>query len=120
MPTTTTVAPPAPGSHLSLQPVPIYDNRLILGTGVSLEAQGIDTRSAQGFQSVGLIHPWIADLKNGNGRCILIRADYDTGGWSEIVCDKDGVPASVEREVDGHVLRFTILYDGIQVYSVPR
>lgn len=119
MPTTTTVDPPAPGTHMSLEPVPIYDNRLILGTSNSLDAQGVDTRSAQGFQSVGHIHPWIADLKNGEGQCILIRNNYTTGGWSEIVCDEDGQPASVEREVDGALLRFTIVDDGIQVYGVP-
>ncbi len=120
MPTTTTVAAPAEGTHLSLQPVPIYDNRLILGTGNSLDSQGIDVRSAQGFQSVGLIHPWIADLKDQTGQCILIRRDYVTGGWTEIVCDENGVPASVEREVDGALLRFTITGDVVDVFNVPR
>lgn len=117
MPTTTTVEPPAPGAHLRLQPVPIYDDRLILGTASSLEAQGIDVPSAQGFQSVGSIHPWIANQKDGTGRCLLIRQDYDGGGWSEIVCDAGGVPASVEREVDGRTLLFTIVDGAVDVYT---
>ena len=98
----------------------LTSERFILGTGIALDEQGIDVGSAHGFQSVDSLHPWIADLKDGRGKCILLRSDYVTGGWSDIVCDEDGVPAVVERERDGALLRFTILGDAVDVYSVPR
>jgi hypothetical protein len=115
------VLPPAPGTYVTLRPDPVLDaDRLILGTGVWLDEQGIDVSSAHGFESVGTIHPWTAKLKDGSGQCILIRSDYGTGGWSEIVCNTDGVPAWVERAVGGAVLRFTIAGDGVQVYNVRQ
>ncbi len=116
---TASVPPPARGTHSSLDPVPGYDDQLILGSGIWLEAQGIDIASAQGFQSVGLIHPWIADMQHGGGQCILIRKDYSTGGWSEVVCDTAGAAASVERRVDGVLLRFTIADGRIDVFALP-
>ncbi len=114
------VLPPAPGTYLSLRQDPILDDRLILGTSASLDAQGIDVSSAHGFQSVDTIHPWTANLKDGSGKCILIRQNYSTGGWSAIVCDAHGVPASVEREIDGALMRFTISGDAVDVYGIPR
>lgn len=113
------VTAPPPATHLTLQPVPEYDVRLILGTSEGLHTQGIDVASAQGFQSVSGIHPWIANLRDGSGQCILIRKDYQSGGWSEIVCDAGGAPAAVEREVDGDVLRFTIVDGHIDVTVLP-
>ncbi|MFD4957297.1 hypothetical protein [Microbacterium sp. NPDC058389] len=115
------VFPPAPGTHFALAPDPVLTaRRFILGTSVALDEQGIDVGSAHGFQSVDTLHPWIADLKDGDGMCILLRTDYVTGGWSDIVCDQAGVPAVVERELDGALLRFTIVGGAIDVFSVPR
>jgi hypothetical protein len=117
------IFPPAPGTHIVLEPDPVLTSRrFILGTSVALDEQGIDVESAHGLQSVDSLHPWIADLKDGTGKCILMRTDYRTGGWSDVVCDAPGVPAVVvrERERDGALLRFTIVGDAIDVYGVPE
>ncbi|MBW9111162.1 hypothetical protein JNB63_19805 [Microbacterium trichothecenolyticum] len=84
----------------------------LLGSYTWLEDQGIDADLIQGFQSVGGVEPWTAPLADGSGDCILIRAD-DDNGWRDIACDSPGVPAEVERTVDGAILRLTIGVDGV-------
>jgi hypothetical protein len=111
---------PTPGSFLALPPDPVLNVRVLLGSGVWMVENGIDSGSAQGFQSVGAIHPWTADLQDGSGRCILIKSDYAGGGWSDVVCDAEGLPATLERELDGQTLVFTIGDHAVDVYAVPR
>jgi len=111
--------PPGPGGRLSLEPDPCLTAHSLLGSATWLEDQGIDTWAIQGFQGVADIEPWIADLKDGSGRCILLRAD-DHNGWGEIACDAGLVPASVERVVGDLVLRFEIEDDAVAVSATAR
>lgn len=113
------VLPPAPGTALILRPDPVLDDRFILGTYSRLEGMGIDVPSAQGFETVGTITPWTARLKDGNGMCILLRAGGNNG-WSEVSCDAVDAQASVEREVEGVVLRFTIVGGAVEVQALSR
>ncbi|MFH8250107.1 hypothetical protein ACH3VR_07060 [Microbacterium sp. B2969] len=119
-PTLPDLAAPAEGTHVTPPPDPPQDARVMLGTRSWLDEQGIDFMSAQGFQRVAGIQAWTAPLTDGTGWCILIRKDFSGGGFSEVACDADGAPARVEREVDGALLRFTIVGDAIDVYNVPR
>lgn len=103
---------PAKGERLTLDEDPCLTAKSLLGSYTWLEDQGIDADLIQGFQSVGGVEPWTAPLADGSGDCILIRAD-DDNGWRDIACDSPGVPAEVERTVDGAILRLTIGVDGV-------
>jgi len=110
---------PAPGEHLTLELDPCLTAKSLLGTYMWLEDQGIDADLIQGFQRVAFNEPWIAPLADGSGRCILMRAP-NGNGWATIMCDSVGVPASVDRIVDGSDLRFVIENDAIAVYVTAR
>ncbi|MEU1970651.1 hypothetical protein ABZ477_03270 [Microbacterium sp. NPDC019599] len=114
------IASPAEGEHVTPLPDPTQDERVMLGTRSWLDQQGIDYVRAQGFQRVGGIQAWTAPLKDGTGSCVLIRTNFTGGGFSEVACEAAGVPAQVERDVDGTLLRFTIIGSAIDVYAVPQ
>jgi hypothetical protein len=107
---------PAPGERLALEQDPCLTAKSLLGTYTWLEDQGIDADLIQGFQSIAGIEPWTAPLADGTGTCILIRGD-DRNSWGTIACDSTGLPATVERTVDGLVLRFVIENGVIAVYA---
>ncbi|WP_203579382.1 hypothetical protein [Microbacterium hibisci] len=108
---------PAPEDRVILEPDPCLTARSLLGWGLWLEDQGIDSSLIQGFQSVAGLRPWIAPLADGSGRCIIVGW-ADGGGSGTVACDSAGVPATVERTADESVLRFLIEDGGIAVYAV--
>jgi len=112
-------SPPTAGTHLALPKDPVLTIRALLGLGAWLDENGFDSATAQGYQSVWRVSPWTAELADGSGTCLLMRADYAGGGWSEAVCDGPGAPAVIEREVDGRLLRFTVDGDVVDVYAMP-
>ena len=110
---------PAPGEHLTLERDPCLTAQSLLGWGMWLEDQGIDSSLIQGFQSVAGLGPWTAPLADGSGRCIIVgSADGHSSGT--VACDSAGVPATMERSAGDSVLRFVIENGAIAVYAASR
>lgn len=107
---------PEPGEQVILEPDPCLTARSLLGWGVWLEDQGIDSSRIQGFQTVAGLGPWIAPLADGSGRCIIMGS-ANRGGSGAVACDSAGAPATMERSASGSVLRFVIESDAIVVYA---
>ena len=110
---------PAPGEHLTLELDPCLTAQSLLGWGMWLEDQGIDSSLIQGFQSVAGLGPWTAPLADGSGRCIIVGSS-DSHSSGTVACDSAGVPATMERSAGGSVLRFVIENGAIAVYAASR
>ena len=110
---------PSPGDHLTLELDPCLTARSLLGWGMWLEDQGIDSSRIQGFQSVAGLRPWTAPLADGRGRCIIMGS-ADGTGTGTVACDSAGVPATMERSAGGSLLRFVIENSAIAVYAASR
>jgi len=110
---------PAPDAVLTPPPDPCLTAHSLLGSATWLEEHGVDSASVQGFQAVAGIEPWTASLNDGSGSCILLRRD-DRNGFADVDCRSDGTAPSVEREVDGAVVRFSNEGGGVEVTVSSR
>jgi len=108
---------PEAGGHVTLQPDPGLTGSNLLGALEWAIDRGLDVTTLQGFRRAGTFEPWTAKTSDGCGSCILIG----TGGgglvWDQLACEYNGVPPSVERPVDGSVLRFTVDGEVSDVYA---
>ncbi|WP_344066521.1 hypothetical protein [Microbacterium pumilum] len=105
---------PAPGAHAALAQDPALTWESLHGALLWVEGQRLDYTSLQGFQRLDAVQPWTAEKLDG-GTCILLRTD-DGSGFDQMACDSDGLPATVDRTLNGAVLRFTLKGEVIDVY----
>jgi len=110
---------PAPGAVLAPLPDRCLTAHSLLGSASWLEEHGVDSASVQGFQAVAGIEAWTAALRDGSGSCMLLRRD-DRNGFAEVDCRSDATAPSLERDLDGAVVRFSNVDGKVEVTVVSR